>query len=364
MFPIDQPSETLLSTAFFLEKSAELGSYRGQIEDRLEAAAISQGILEPYLDMRNQYHDAQLYKEAAEQETFALDTLVGDTVLKRFPLNSPEDIVKSAEALEAQIDKLSPGIAKEASRRLMKQADYYRVPVDQEKINAYCGQRGVDLQKLAEHMIFRSKRATNEIHRKSMLKAAQAVVSLPEWEIEFEKIAEFIDTYDQAVGTYHLVRKGTIPDGYNTVFNSPLFEKVAGVKLAGKDYSEEDFASLPVEKWSEALGEDFVEAATEGGVFKVAQAIEMASTLPLPDARILREYLEGNIEKKAFIGAAGMAAASSGGRPSKVPIQKQKTSMNPFSGNFRGLMGGSWAPSMRDVGMHSPSVAGKLTNAG
>lgn len=294
LFPINNSGNTLLSAAFYLQKRASLGQYANQIEDRLEAAAISQGVLEPYQDIRKQYHESQLYKEASEQEEYAVDTLSGNTRVQRFPLNSPDEIIKSAQALEDQIDSLSPALAKEASRKLMNAADYYRVPVEQEKINAYCGQRGVDLQKVAEHMIYRSHRAPNETLRKSMLKAAQALISVPEHEIEFEKIAEFIDTYDQAAGTSRLVRKGRIPDGFNTVFNSPLIEKSAGVKLAGKDYTEDDFKSLPVEKWSQALGEDFVEAATEGGVFKVAQAMEMASTLPLPDARVLAEYLEGN----------------------------------------------------------------------
>jgi len=337
LFPIHTPEDTLLSSLYFLEKSASLGSYAPKIEDRIQAAVISHNIEEPYLDILQQKSDTAMYKKASDLEEYALN----DGAFGVLPITDPDSVLKSAEHLEENSLNLGYQLSKQASEAIMSKAEYFGVDLDKyARINAYCGQRGIDFEKAAEYMIYRAKRAPSNLLKESMARMTQAVMVLPELDIDFEKVAEFIDTYDKISGTDSLVRRGNIPDGYNTIFNSPLLTKLAGVTLAGNEYSEEDFKSLPVEKWAEALGEDFVKAAKDRqGNFNVDQAMNIAATLPLPDARVLGEYLQGNIEKRAFLGMAGMAAATAGGRPKPGMQVPRKTSMNPLSKNFRGLLG-------------------------
>ena len=292
MFPVHTPEDSLISTVYFLNKKSSLGSYAGEIENRLHAAVIAHNIEEPYLDILRQKGRASIYKEATSQNEFALSHGSSGVL----PLNDENELLRSADELEKNAHLLGSELSKEASRNIAEKAEYFGVDLeDYPTLRAYCGERGIDFEKAAELMLYRAKRAPTSFLQEAMVKMAQSILILPELDIEFEKVAEFIDEFDKTVGTDKLVRRGTIPDGYNTIFNSPLMTKSAGVTLAGCEYTESDFKALPMEKWSEALGEDFIKAAKDRhGNFSIDQAMNIAATLPLPDARILSEYIEGN----------------------------------------------------------------------
>jgi len=327
LFPIHTPEETLLSTAFFIEKKASITkSAQKRIETRLEAASIAYDIVPEYMDLLREDSENSMYKEASAIEEYALDIRVNGERVTAFPIGSPEEVVKSAGHISNSLDKLSPDLAKEVCETLIKKADYYRVAIEDTKINSICEQRGVDIEKVAEYMIYRAKRASDPILKSAMFKSAQVMLTTPEHEIEFEKVAEFLNSFDSIAGTNRNVRNGWIPDGYQSVFNQDLIldkQAASAIKLAGKDYTPDTFEKLAVSKWAEALGQDFVDAATDGGEFRVAQAMDMASTLPLPDAKILSEYLDGAIEKSSQVPPEGYVRNVGG------PMFRHKSTLPP-----------------------------------
>ena len=309
LFPVHTPEDTLLSAAFFLTKEASFGKEKDEeIHDVIKAASIAHGVVQDYQRLAKEVYSCDLMKTASASDEYALDCTIYDERILAYPINSPDELQKSAEVFINECDRLSAKLKKEAAYNLTKKAEYYGVDLKSAKIDAYAGLRGVDLEKAAEFMLFRAKRSPNESLKTVMVKAAQAMITLPEGQLDFDKIASFIDHYDDVVGTKHLVNKGTIPDGYSTIFNKDLIEKTAGIKLAGKEFSEEDFKNLPIEKFAEALGEDFVKAASSGGSFDYSTAMDIASTLPLPEAKMLSEYIGGH-EKRANweIGDQGFA---------------------------------------------------------
>jgi len=314
LFPVHTPEDTLMSAVFFLNKKASFGKDKDEeVHDVIKAASIAHNVVEDYQRLAHEAYAGDLMKTASAPTDYALDVTVYDERIRAYPMNSPEELMKSAEVFVNECDKLSARLKKEAALNLCKKATRYGLDLNSDKIDAYAGLRGVDLQKAAELMLYRAKRSKHESLKTVMVKAAQAMLVLPEGQLDFEKIASFIDHYDDVVGTSHLVRRGTIPDGHNTIFNKALIEKTAGVKLAGKEFTEEDFKNLPIEKYAEALGQDFVKAASSGGSFDYGKAIDIASTLPLPEAQMLSEYMSGHTKQAEAGSAANLLGHTAAG---------------------------------------------------
>lgn len=298
--PMSNREETLLSYAVLeghIEKLAACGVDVQTARSRLETALVAFDAIEESRALRESF----LPKEAHSKHTSSheldseLGYLLGGSSFSGMTSKTPDEILKEAASLEKSLSGLSPKDSRLASLNLLKQAATAGVDTEEfSTIEAYGGLRGTDIEKAAELMAFRAKRTNDPMLKKAMARLAQTIIIMPEHEVDLEKVAQFIDDFDSVVGTDRLVRRGTIPDGFNTVFNKDLIEKAAGVDLAGKEFTEEQLRSLPVTKWAAALGEEFVKSATSNGEFDYAQAIDIASTLPLPEAKSLSLYLEGN----------------------------------------------------------------------
>ena len=288
LFPINTPEDTLLSAVYFLEKEASL-PYEDDILGNITSAAIAHGVEKDLVNILSEVKASSMYKEASGSEyAYSEGNL--------YPINSVEELSKSASSFVRDIASFNIAERKNISKALIKKADYYELDLDYPELYTYCSERDVDLKKAAEYMLFRAKRTSDQILKEAMVKVTQGMLTQNSGVTDFEKVAQFIDNYDSATGIDRLVRKGTLPDGYRTIFNKDFsLEKSASVTLAGTKFSEEDFKSLPVEKFAEALGNDFIKASQDrGGNFSVDQAMNIAATLPLGDAEVLSEYLKGN----------------------------------------------------------------------
>lgn len=299
LFPIHKPEEAKASYAYFLHNLEKISTCVADpeiIESRLLCSLVGHGLEKEATELQKSFAGREeLSKNASYHD---IDNYLSDSISEIFSERSTVSIhylQKEAETLEKNLKLMSTREAKQASLALMKSAVLAKFSTEKyPTIEAYAGIRGTDLIKVAEYMSFRAKRAKSPILKKAMARLAQAILLTNEHELDLDKVAEFIDTFDKATGTIRLVRRGSIPDGHNSVYNRSLIEKSAGVNLAGHEFSEEQLKALPVEKWEKALGEDFVKSATSGGEFNYSQAIDIASTLPLPEAKALSLYLEGN----------------------------------------------------------------------
>lgn len=283
LFPVDSGENSLLSYAYYLHnisKLAACGLELDSLESCLTSALDTYGLSEEAQALkRDLYSENVLEKSSQEKSSLVSSEISG------LPFEG-----SSLASMDASITNLP--ISKRASF-VEKLIDSGIDVVGYSNLETYAGLKSCDFVKTAGYLTYRAKKTNSPEFREVFTKLAKAVL-LKDDEIPLEKLASAIDTLDILAGTQTLVRKGILPDGMSSVFNSELITKVAGVSLAGKDYSEEDFKSLPLDKWAEALGDDFVKESTVNGQFDYGQAIEIVSTLPLPQAKTLSLYLEGN----------------------------------------------------------------------
>jgi hypothetical protein len=287
LFPISTREASLESYTSFLhslEKSSALQTVSKKIEDRLLSALISHGLEKEAAEIYRDYvENSALSKTASFLET---DTLLDGSLSE----SVASDLDKVASTVNKSLKHLESTSQKSELSKLLLQKLAAYDSSKYEEIHTYAGVRGTDLEKAAELILFRAKRAPDPVISKGLAKLAQVVLICKE--VDLEKVAQLIDTIDEELGTSRLVRRGTLPDGYHTIFNKPLLEKKAEISIGGREFHEDKLKNLPIEKWQAALGEDFIKSATINGKFSHAYAIDLATTLPLPEAKTLALYLE------------------------------------------------------------------------
>jgi hypothetical protein len=276
-FPIHTKEDTLLSSAFFLKKQAEFGDYREAIHARLSAACHAHGISEDFENLSS-------FEKKASAKEYLLPEL------KKFPVNTPEELVKASEWLQKQKDIIPPELYRRMSSDLDKRGYDLNARPNPEPCNS------LDIEKAASLMVHRAKKTNNPLLKEAMLKFTKALMLTQEdgshdQEL-IEKLAEFVDRFDKVSGVN---KRGSYGRGRNVVASqesSFVKQAAASLTLDGKVYGPESLEKISVDQLRNGLGSGFVDAVTrEDGALDLEKFAEIAETLPLPDKKILAMYL-------------------------------------------------------------------------
>tara|TARA_R110000824_G_scaffold337740_7_gene524323 strand:- start:1026 stop:2021 length:996 start_codon:yes stop_codon:yes gene_type:complete len=280
-FPIHTKEDAIISSAFFLTKKAEFGKYQNSIYDRLRSACKSYNILEDFDNL-----------EGFEKQASTKEYLLPE--LKKFPVNTKEEMIKAGSWLVKQQDTLGPELYQNMKQDLAKRYD----AISNEHLGPV-----LDLEKAASLMIARAKKTQDPILKQAMLKFTKAMMvtqsHMKDDDRMIEKLAEFIDRYDNVTGVNKRGSYGrgrevftdlkTTKKNYDNYYL--LKQASATVTLDGKTYTSQDLEKVSADQLRNALGDSFVNAISDNGTLVLSKFAEIADTLPLPDKKILAMYL-------------------------------------------------------------------------
>jgi len=288
-FPIHTKAAAYLSYAYFLSQQDGL--------DKQASLRCAQGFdrAREYWGLHEEFEQtkkAMVKKAEPNVSEFAMvvDTEAGQE--RFFPVNTPYEIIKSAEALVVNRHRFDYALRSQGAKNIVKAAAKAGLPFSAlpETLHKMAG-CGITTKEAA--MLELTKRWDKEA-RPSLAEPLHACINaLGNLESGLlggevcEKVAAIIDRYDRAAG------KPSFPE--DVLF---AFTKQAAEKLANNIVTMIDGTSywLPqLEKASEAfdvLGQDIVKGIKDvDGSLNLFKVAELIDTLPRMDAEILKEAL-------------------------------------------------------------------------
>lgn len=281
-FPIHTKAAAYLSYAYFLKQLDKLSEGDIQRCDAGFAKAAS------YWSLKGEYLQIQadmLKQAAAPVEKYAAPGNL-------FPINTPSEIIKSAELLSSSRSRFDYGTRNLIAKNLMKAAaEKHLVNVMPESVHKMAG-KGVTTKQAA--MLELTSRYNNE-KRPALAAPLQTCISaLSQMQSDMlggevcEKIASIIDKYDRMAG------KTSFPE--DVLF---AFTKHAATKLASSLVNLPDGTSYrlnDLEKAADAFdvfGANISKSLKNmDGTLNLTKVSELIDTLPRTDGDMLKDALE------------------------------------------------------------------------
>lgn len=324
-FPCHTKAATWLANAYFqLAKSSYTKDECLHIQDRITKFAEHWRISSLVKDFTETWTKISSFQAPSNvpDEQYALIYKSGDTVVKRMPMPNPASVKMAAEYLYANRHQYTYPMRKFAARRILsrmidfdeaaakgtleKSASVFGVQLNldtQEYLERAAG-LGINhpvhvATKIAERCML-IKRSFKELGVKlaeiSLAMAEKDPVDVtPE---ELQKLAEIIDGVDRETGLCRFYKTSELQMPEEFLFD--ILEKEAAaaaeehVKLTtGGVYPMAYLATLPMEKISAVMGDEFAQAVKDSdGSFDMDKFAELAPTLPRDEAVLLEKAIK------------------------------------------------------------------------
>lgn len=322
-FPLHTRAALWFSAARLLEKRASLPAedfdyWAKQIEDR----ALFFGTEDDIEKLTRKYAEevvASEPKQSDSNEDYAYVLKTDEGEIRRYPIAKKADITAAAGYIEKNRDKFTLPERRMMARRIMLKAAKVGVQFPQNTLyflEKTAGQGTCSTDTAAELLRERGEIWAKKLGpeaKAGLAKLAEEIKHAPYCKIgeasyERDKLAEFIDRYDEEFEVKHRYDKDVRRP--EEVLFSITQSKVAEARSdavqtqSGEIYSKEDLHRLDFDKVAEALGEAFAEACQEDGVFSHNKLAELIPTLPRTEVRYLKEALDSlGIDKVAQVRA-------------------------------------------------------------
>ena len=296
--PINSKANTFLSSIYFVKSSEDKGIEPNPIILKaLVKAAYIQNIEEEVLKLFDNYSPKNFIIKYAIDKT---DTSFGD--VKHFNISTPNLLKKATANFTNNYIKFPIEWRVEISKNIIKQANAYNIILDNDLINTYGEAKACNRLQTAASVGSRVNKVSNSEHKMFIVKLAKAIRNTGLKTIgEMTKTASVLLKFDRLVGLDSYYKQG-LKDPYQTVFNLSIKqaeEIVAGININGKQYNYKELEQIPVQIFTEALGEDFAESILdEDKAINLDLLKDISPTLPKPEAKLLQKYMDTYLEKK------------------------------------------------------------------
>jgi len=309
LFPVDSPAATWLSYAYFLKHAADkdLPHKRAEldaIEARILQAASIHGIFQDTTKLAAAFKELAVEKQAAVSDDnygwVAKDTS-GNVLFRKYPMFDAVGVKKASDYFAEYRHRYPLEVRKHIARNIMKQAEAYKVPVTELKLDVRVEAghgvpiRGVLMEELYERAnLCKDAEVSMALANINELVAAAPVEELAQ---NLDKIAEVVDAFDKTADlTKHYNKKIAMPS--DIIFKLGMEEAVKmsadAVTLHQHIFSIEKLAALPAKVYADVLGDDFVKAimAKDGAVIDHTKLADNLHSLPKPDKAALEGHLK------------------------------------------------------------------------
>lgn len=288
-FPLDSKASTWLSAAYFA-KTAEIDyknkAVRDYMEGRIKKAADIHGIRKDVDDVMERIRTTKQEKQAADSaENW------GCFSKKLYPMFDKEGVKQANAYFEENCYKLLPVDRHEVARNIVKKCAEYGMDYN-DTVRMEAGLGMPDRSFLMENVIDRVSRIKDPATQVKVSKMAEALMKADtkEFSENLEKLAGYIEDLDHDLGLDKQYNRTVLPPS-RFCFDISIKEAEEQVKdsveMGGHVFSLKKLAELPVDVYTNALGDDF------GDRIKTAEKIDESKlrdelySLPLPDKKAL-----------------------------------------------------------------------------
>lgn len=262
-YPIDTKANTWLSAAYFA-KTAEADNYSSKtmkdyVESVIKLAADKHGIRKDVDEVFERLRAKPIEKTAADD-----DSNYGWPSEKKYPMFDEHGVKLACSYFDENAFQYPPAMRKEIAKRIMtKCAEYGIQPSD--RVRTEAGEGFQMRESVAAQLADRVKACGNRGNLKMASALADVMKTLltqrpDDYMKDIEKVASIIDKFDRIVG---------FDNEYGKRFHSPaevfhgrnIKEAKAilddSVRLGGRPFSISKLAELPMQVFTDALGDAF-----------------------------------------------------------------------------------------------------------
>lgn len=296
-YPIDSKANTWLSACYFAKTASTDGygteTMRNYVESCIKLAADKYGIRKDVDAAMERIRSVPIEKKAADDLSN-----YGWPEQKKYPMFDERGVKLANEYFSENAFKYGPELRREIARNILrKSAEYGISPKDRVRTEAGEGIQRRDFT--AAQLLDRVKAGSVANTKLAMAfsDVSKTMLELPpeRYVKLMDKFAELVQAYDEANG---------FDDGYGKRFHSPA-ELMHGMSMKEAEALKEDtvilkdtgfsitkLASLPIEVFTDALGDEFGERVkSASGIDRDKLADELHS-MPEPDkGALLRSIL-------------------------------------------------------------------------
>lgn len=306
-FPCHTKAATYVSTAFFLEKQAELSpKVRPLIAERLAKFAEFHGIKNAIRNLNARY--VQLNKVAEYPDSTYAIVWVSDAGEKerRYPMRNALEVKSAAEWFHNYLPEIRTqfGFSDRqtiANKILLKSAQFGAdIASHRDSLEKHAG-KGVCVPKNAANMIRDRIKAAARVSPEmatSMQKLASMVEVRPTVFLDPDSMSQLANTVDQFDRTHGLLNKysAMIPAPEDVLFSATYTKAAAACDascslVTGAVYDRDDFSKLSATDVQDLFGDDVVQNVLTGLHVDPVKMADVAATFPRNDAIILEQLL-------------------------------------------------------------------------
>lgn len=288
-FPLDSKASTWMSAAYFA-KTAEIDykdkATRDYVESKIKRAADIHGIKEDVESVMTAIRTPKQEKTAAEcAENW------GYFKDKLYPMFDEEGVKQANAYFEQNCYKLLPEVRHVVAKNIVKKSAEYKVPYNETvRMEAEIGMP--DRNFMMENVLDRVRRFKDPVKQAAVAKTAEALIQAPTEELSknLEKLAHTLEDFDHELGLDTQYNRTVLPPSrfcFDISIKEAEDQINDSVEMNGHVFSLKKLAELPVDVFTDALGDDF------GTRIKTAEKIDEDKlrdelySLPLPDKRAL-----------------------------------------------------------------------------
>lgn len=305
LFPTDCEAATWLSAAYFAKHAAELNYSREEaayIESQIKAAADIFAIrrdIDQIMDaVRNVPAEKQAEDNDANYGLVLRDEKTGEVLMKKYFMVDDRGVKLASEYFDQYRGRYPMNIRRSIAKNIMSKAAEFGVDVYSIK-SSVLREAGYGVPRkdiLMSEILERAQLTKDAEAAIALANINEMLVGLSDTEIgeNLDKIAEVVDAFDREAGlTRHYGIRITTPADILFDIHVKSAEALLedSVELHQHIFSLQKLAELPVDVFTEVLGDGFGTSITKNGSIDREKLADELHSLPRPDKAALEDHL-------------------------------------------------------------------------
>lgn len=309
LYPVDSPAATWLSYAYFNkhamdgdlpQKAIEIDA----IKERILQAASVYGIQPDITKLAEAFTVFGVEKKAEVSDDnygWVAKDSTGNVLFRKYPMFDAVGVKKASDYFAEYRHRYPLEIRKHIASNIMKAAATFNVPTTELKIDVRVeAGHGIPIRSvLMEELYERANLCKDAEVSIALANINELVAAAPVEELaqNLDKIAEVVDAFDKTAGlTKHYNKKIAMPSDiiYKLGMDEAIKMSEDSVTLHRHIFSIEKLAALPVNVFSDVLGDNFVKAVMDktGVAIDRVKLADNLYSLPKPDKAALETHLK------------------------------------------------------------------------
>ncbi len=305
-FPVHTKAACWLANAYFKQSTQQYSNEERQlVQQRIAKAANFWKIASQVKEFDEQWHKLNVFHAPRDlpDDQYALLYKAGSHTIRKLPIPNAASVKLAGERLHAERHRYTYPMRKLAARRILRAQKDTKVTFQPETaayLNRAAGEGGSFPRDVAVKI---AQRAIMLKHKKPELAIKLAeVAEAVENETylsrtQLEKLAGLVDSVDQGTELHRYYYEG-VPMPEDFLFHIQEKEAQAFMDAhiqmsTGKAYSLAAIKKLPLKKFADVMGKEFVEAISDkDGRINWNKFADVAPTLPRPDAQLFDKLVK------------------------------------------------------------------------